>query len=66
MQDAVYVPTSLFNLLPPQLLVAALKQHDYKVEWFKHYNLKYVLQYAVNEKNKMLKTPVDHRKMFTL
>ena len=66
MQDAVYVPTSLFNLLPPQLLVETLKQHDYKAEWFKHDNLKYVLQYDVNDKNKMLKISVNHRKMLTL
>ena len=56
---------SLFNLLPPQLLVATLKQYDYKVEWFKQDDLKYVLQYAVNDK-KMLKISVDNQKMFTL
>ena len=36
MHDAVYVPTSPFNLLPTQLLVSNLKKSNYEVEWFKH------------------------------
>ena len=31
MHDSVYVPTSPFNLLPPQLLVSNLKKSNYEV-----------------------------------
>ena len=36
------------------------------MEWFKHNDPKYVLKYAVNDKNKMLTITVDHRKKITL
>ena len=66
MNDAVYVPTSPFNLLPPQLLVLGLMKNNYKVEWFKHDDRRYVLQYSASGKEKKLTIPVDDRNMFTL
>ena len=36
MHGAVYVPTSPFNLLPPQQFFSNLKKSNYEVEWFKN------------------------------
>ena len=66
MHDAVYVPTPPFNILPPQLLVSNLKKKNYKVEWFKHDNCRYVLQYSSSGDKKKFTIPIDDRNMFSL
>ena len=66
MHDAVYFPTTPINLLPPQLLVSNLKKSNYGVEWFKHDDLRYVLQYSASGDKNKLTIPVDNRNMFTL
>ena len=66
MYDAVYVPTSPFNLLTPQLLVSNLKKTNYKVEWFKHDNRRYLLQYSASGDEKKFTIPIDDPNMFTL
>ena len=66
MHDTVYVPTSLLNLLPPQLLVLNLKKKNYKVEWFKHDDRCYVIQYSTSGNEKKLTIPIDDHNIFTL
>ena len=55
-----------FNLLPPQLLVLNLKKINYEVEWFKHDDWRYVLQYSASGDKNKLTIPIDNRNMFTL
>ena len=64
--DAVYVPTSPFNLLPPQLLVLDLKKSNCEMEWFKHNDRRYVLQYSASGDKNKLTIPIDNCNMFTL
>ena len=66
MHDAVYVLTSPFNLLSPQLLVSDLKKKNYKVECFNNYNRRNVLQYSASGDENKLTIPIDNRNMFTL
>ena len=66
MHDAVYMPTSPFNLLPPQLLLFNWNNNNYKVEWFKHKNWRYVLQYSASGDKKELNIPKGNSNMFTL
>jgi hypothetical protein len=42
--NAIYVPTSPFNLVPPQLLIASLKQAGFIVKWFKHNEQSYMIK----------------------
>ena len=66
MQDSIYVLTSPFNILSPKLLVSNLKKKNYKVEWFKHDNRRYALQYPASGDKQKLTILVDDRNMFTL
>ena len=66
MHDAVYVPTSTFIILPPQLLVSKMKNYNYEVGWFKHDEQRYVLQYYASGDKKKLTIPIDNCNMFTL
>ena len=66
MHNDVYVPKSPFNILPPQLIFSNLKNNNYKVEWFKHDNRRYMLQYSGSGKEKKLTILIDDRNMFTL
>lgn len=34
--EAMYIPSSPYNILPPQLLIASLKESNFQVDWFKH------------------------------
>lgn len=69
-KGAVYVPTSPFNLIPPQLLVDVLEEHDYDVDWFKHNNKQYVMTYrpshTLNQNKRTITVDIDGRDMFTL
>ena len=44
-QNAVYIPSSPYNLVPPQLIVSALKASGRRVDWFKHNDLEYIFEY---------------------
>ena len=66
MHDAVYMPMSPFNIIPPQLLVSNLNNINYKMEWFKHDYWGYVLQYSASGDKKKLTIPIDDRNMFSL
>ena len=66
MHDAVYMPTSPFNILFPQLLVSNLKKKNYKVEWFNHDDRRYVLQYSASGNEKKLTITIYDCNMFTL
>jgi hypothetical protein len=47
--DAVYIPTSPFNLLQPQLLVRKLNDLQYECDMAIHSNTQYVFRYSKNE-----------------
>ena len=64
--DAVYIPTSPFNLISPLLLFSNLKKKNYKVEWFNHDNRRYVLQYSASGEENKLTIPIGDRNMFTI
>ena len=45
--DAVYVPSSPFNLLPPQILISQLKLQGYNVPHrFQHDESRYIMRYT--------------------
>jgi hypothetical protein len=44
-RDAVYIPTSPFNLLPPQLLIRKLNDLRYECDMASHSNTRYVFTY---------------------
>jgi hypothetical protein len=66
--DAVYVPSSPYNLIPPQMLVTLLKQNDYSVQYFKHDDTKYVFEYtspSLPSTKRTLTVPLNSKGMFT-
>ena len=67
-EGAVYVPSSPFNLIPPQLLVLILKSHDYSVpKKFEHDDKHYVLHYTSPDGlQRNFTIPLDERNMFTM
>jgi hypothetical protein len=44
--DAVYVPTSPFNIISPQMLVELMRTEGYYLDYFKHNDKEYLLQYT--------------------
>jgi hypothetical protein len=46
-KDAVYIPTSPFNLVPPQLLQQKLSEAGYKCAYAKHNDKEYIFQYQL-------------------
>jgi hypothetical protein len=42
LRNAVYVPLSPFNLIPPQLLIAELKHSGFHVDYFEHDDKEYI------------------------
>ena len=47
--DAVYVPSSPWNLIPPQILITQMKLQGFNIKHFHHDELKYVLNYTKPE-----------------
>ena len=65
--DAVYVPSSPFNLIPPQLLFEVMTTAQFQVDRFSHSNTDYVFQYRPpNKPPRTLTVPIDSRGLFTL
>jgi hypothetical protein len=66
MHRAVYVPSSPYNLVPPQLIVTALKKSGRRTEWFKHDDKHYIFEYHGKNggSKRTLTTAVDERGMF--
>ena len=52
--DAVLVPSSPYNLIPPQLLVAQMKNRGFLIEKFYHDEKQYVFEY---------RPPTNHPKL---
>ena len=46
---AVYVPTSPYNLVPPQILFTAMREQGYNPQRFSHDDTDYVLRYRHNQ-----------------
>lgn len=43
--DVVYVPSSPYNLIPPQILICQIKQQGFHIKYFHHNKLQYILKY---------------------
>ena len=64
--EAVLVPSSPFNLIPPHLLVAALKHSGFRVKYFKHDDKQYVINYYTRrDVQRTIRIPLDDRNLFT-
>lgn len=65
--DAVYVPSSPYNLVPPQLLIALLKKQGYQVENSQHDEKSYQFFYQPpgGGEKKVLTVPLNDRGMFS-
>jgi hypothetical protein len=68
--DAVYIPTSPFNLVPPQLLIRHLNKSQYDCDLATHNDKEYVFQYRkagtdVSTKRK-LTVPIGNNDLFTV
>lgn len=50
LKDVCYVPSSPYNLIPPQVLISTLKAHDYHTELAKHDDRIYIFEYNSKEK----------------
>ena len=66
--DAVYVPSSPYNLLPPQLLIAKLKSLGYIVDHSCHDDNEYVFHYRLpaeaSSNTRHLTVPIGANKLF--
>jgi hypothetical protein len=56
--DDAYVPSSPYNLVPPQILIEKLKAQGYQVKDAKHDDRDYTFRYKPSPKSKSLKNPV--------
>ena len=67
--DAVYVPSSPFNLIPPQLLIQQMKALNYRIQTFSHDDKNYWIKYSApgdaTHSSKTLTVSLDNRKLFT-
>jgi hypothetical protein len=67
--NAVYVPSSPYNLIPPQLLINQLKRVHYDVEHAKHDDRKYIFTYRPtsdkSKKPRTLTVPIGANNLFT-
>ena len=66
--DAVYVPSSPYNLIPPQILITQMMQQGFDIENFHHDQLKYVLNYIKPEgkSSHIITTPISKNHLFHL
>ena len=68
-ENAVYVPSSPYNLIPPQLLINQLKRTKYDVAHAKHDDREYVFTYRPTsgkcEKSRTLTVPIGENNLFT-
>ena len=69
--NAVYVPTSPFNLIPPQILIKEMKRQRFQVHYFKHDDKHYIFKYTPLSKNKLesertLTISIGDNNLFTL
>jgi hypothetical protein len=67
--DAVYVPTSSYNLLPPQILHGKLKTQGYDVDDSRHNESRYLLSYkksTESTKPRILTVPIGPNLLFTM
>ena len=66
--NVVYVPTSPYNLLPPQLLIKCLKEAKYKVDYFHHDDNAYHLKFKQPRSSKLhtISFPIGENGLFHL
>ena len=65
---AVYVPSSPYNLLPPQLLVREMKQHGFRVRYSEQNDVEYIFNYNPNPQSSSsfhrLTVPLGHNDLY--
>jgi hypothetical protein len=69
LRNAVYVPSSPFNLIPPQLLIAEWKHSGFHVDYFEHDDKEYIFNYkpdASAKEPRKLTVPVGSNNLFAL
>ena len=66
--DAVYVPSSPCNLIPPQILITQMKLQGFDIKYFHHNELQYVLNYTKPEgvSSHTLTIPISKNGLFHL
>ena len=69
--QAVYVPSYPYNLIPPQILTNQMKRQDFRVDYFKHNDTKYVFEYCPPStigppSSRCLTLPVGENNLLTL
>jgi hypothetical protein len=67
--DAVYAPTSPYNLVPPQILINKLKKQGYKVHPAGHDDKQYMFKYNPSSDVKTERTltvPIGRSQLFTM
>ena len=64
--DAVFVPSSPYNIIPPQLLISALKTNGYKAGTATHDNKLYTLTCNKDKKNHQLTVWTNENDLFML
>ena len=62
--EAIFVSTSPYNLLPPQLLLEELQKAGYTTNYAKHSTSVYKFQYKKNDKVRTLDVPINPNKLF--
>ena len=68
--DAVFVPSSTFNLQPPHLFIPALWNTGHETDHSKHENIKYIFNYKLPSEGKdrwrKLAIRIGKQKLFTM
>jgi hypothetical protein len=65
----VYVPSSLYNLVPPQILINKLKKQGYSVKYAEHDDREYVFRYNPStdpSTERSLTVPIGRNHSFTM
>ena len=66
--DVVYVPSSPYNLLPPQLLIKYLKAANYKADYFRHDDKSYTITFTPPNASKphTVTVPINKNELFLI
>ena len=68
-EDAVYIPTSPYNLVPPQILLKRMKENGYHCDYTKHDDKDYIFQYrppSANASDRRLTIPIGPNNLFSI
>ena len=66
--DAVYVPSSLYNLTPPQILIWKMRKQGYQIDYFLHDDSNYIFKYSKSDTKSThtITIPINRNSLFHL